>query len=70
MFCMCFEYQCSHEEEGVKNIGLCYRRFHRVTFVSLISRFDLEYRLFLIQQGILKDNNLLSFDCDSKEVKQ
>lgn len=70
MFCMCFEYQCSYEEEGVQNIGLCYRRFHRVTIVSLISRFDLEWGLFLIQQGILKDNNLLSFDCDSKAVKQ
>jgi hypothetical protein len=37
-----FDYQCSHEEEGVKSIVLCYRRFHRVTFVSLISRFGLE----------------------------
>ena len=30
-----FEYQCSHEEEGVKSIGLCYRRFHRVTLCRL-----------------------------------
>lgn len=36
-----FEYQCSYEE-GVKSIGLCNRRLHRVTFVSLISRFGLE----------------------------
>jgi len=41
-----------------------------MTFVSLISRFGLEWGLFVMQQGILKDNNLLSFDCDSKEVKQ